>query len=294
MPRPDHTFLLLRRQNPDGTSADWAVAVIDGGLWVRHGKTGAAMPAEEIPRKSWTAQSAWEEADKRRRTKQQNKPYEIQGLSRFSAEDRLEIVTEDKMATVPVHTSPAKTDPLTGLPVNESPAPSDTPARPSRRDASLFWDITASNWTDLATLMERALDQLKGKVDATLTWANREGLPTAVPMVGNWSLDFPTHKGLGPVRHAGRLQGSENVAALLYMLTLRQLAEAEPERDVLVNLADRNGKDISANLREEDPLFQAFGSTLLEIERTAEDIGIVPKILRLAEIHVEEQPDMWF
>lgn len=257
-------WLLARLSRADGTSKDWAIAVIGGEVFVRHGKTGADMPKKQVDRRGRPPLSD----AKRRLQEQLEQGYDILGLCTFGADRKATGLASDLAAEIPVNEeSAAKAQPL--------------------KDADVFFEITAVSWQRLFEVMETAVALLGDHYECR--WSTREGLPTAVPVIEGWSPAFDGHAGIGKVRHAGALRRVNGVAALLFVLTMRTVAS----EDVTVKVVKADGSDIGKNLRKEEALLSTFESSVDLIEEAAEHAGLIPKRIKLSKVDTG-QADYWF
>lgn len=260
-------WLLARYNRSDGTSKDWAVAVIGGDLFVRFGKTGQAMQKKPIAKSSWKSSGAAAEG-RRRLWEQTEQGYEILGTCTFGAD--------------------GKATDLQSNPAAEIPAAEEVTSRPATmKDADIFFEITAVSWQRLFEVMEVAVGRLSDHYECR--WSTREGIPTGVPVIEGWTPAFDGHTGIGRVRHAGSLRRANGVGALLFLLTMRMVASA----DVTVNVVKADGGTIDKDLRKEAALLATFESSVDLITPAAEDAGLIPKRIRLSQIDTG-QADYWF
>ncbi|MBB3268323.1 hypothetical protein FHW79_005998 [Azospirillum sp. OGB3] len=260
-------WLLARFNRSDGTSKDWAIAVIGGELFVRFGTTGQAMQKKAIAKSSWKSSGAAAEG-RRRLWEQSEQGYEVLGTCTFGTDGK----------ATDLHSSPAAE-----IPVAEEATSGPTPMK----DADIFFEITAVSWQRLFEVMEEAVERLSDHYECR--WSTREGLPTGVPVIEGWTPAFDGHTGVGKVRHAGSLRRANGVAALLFLLTMRLLTSS----DVTVNVVKADGGDIGKDLRKEAALLATFESSVDLITPAAEEAGLIPKRIRLSQIDTG-QADYWF
>jgi len=258
-------WLLARLTRGDGSSKDWAIAVIGGEVFIRHGKTADAMPKKQVDRKGRQPLSD----AKRRLQEQWDQGYEVLGTCSFGADRRVTDLQNDDAAEIPViDEAGVKAQPL--------------------KDADVFFEINAVSWQRLYEVMEAAVGLLATHYDCR--WSTREGLPTGVPVIEGWTPAFEGITGLGKVRHAGSLRRANGVAALLFLLTMRHLTSSP---DVTVQVVKADGGDIGKDLRKEEALLMTFESSVELITGAAEEVGLIPKRVKLSNFDTDRS-DYWF
>lgn len=272
-------WLYCLQNNADGTpKREWAVTVKDKRLFVRFNSQngnsyGMPMPVREIEQASWTLSSAWNQAKAMVETKGED-GYQTVGTCTFDAANRPLNVTADPSAMVPVSDGAPSGGDLS-IPQRAAPSP------------LLFWDVQADAWAHLKRAMDEAVARCEGHI--AVSWTAAGTLPSGIPKIGSWLFDLSRHKGV-KVRQAGKVPAGSSVNTFLFLLVLRETAEAQ---QVTLELSDKDGREIGFKLREEADLLQSFGTTLEEIRGVAEELALVAKIVRLAEM-TTKQDDCWF
>ncbi|WP_207462124.1 hypothetical protein [Azospirillum sp. SYSU D00513] len=260
----EQRYLLARFTRANGSSKDWAIAVIDGEVYVRHGKTEASMPRKQLDRKGLPALS-----DARRRLQEQiDQVYDVLGTCTFDAEGKVGRIDHDRHAEIPVHA--------------DQPAS----ARP-QGEADIYFEVKSASWQALFAVMEAAYERLSPHYECR--WVTRQGVPTGVPKIEGWTLTFDGHNGTGQVRHSGSLRRVNGVGALLFLLTMRHLASDGVE----VRVVKADGGEIAKDLRKEESLLSTFESSVELVTAAAEDAGLIPKRIKLSQVDTG-QADYWF
>lgn len=272
-------WLYCLQNDVDGTAKrEWAVTVKEKRLFVRFNSRnaksfGMPMPVREIEQASWTLSSAWNQAKAMVQAKGED-GYQTVGTCTFDAANRPVNVTADASAMVPVADGAPS-----GGDISIAQRPTSSPL--------LFWDVQADAWAHLKQAMDEAVARCAGHI--AVSWAAVGTLPSGIPKIGPWLFDLSRHKGV-KVKQAGKVPAGSSVNTLLFLLVLRETAEAQ---QVTLELSDKDGREIGFKLREETEIVQSFGSTLEEIRGVAEELSLIAKIVRLAEM-TTKQDDCWF
>ncbi|WP_448205417.1 hypothetical protein [Azospirillum sp. sgz302134] len=261
------SYLLLRHDNGDGTSKDWAVAVIGEAVVVRFGKTGAAMQQREIPRSSWKAPSAKGEADRRIR-EQDDQGYVTIGTCRFDAKGQVLDVETNPSPDNWVHTIERKAG--------------------ERRKAErlFFFEIKAASWRAMAFVLDPVVRSLQGPFK--ITFVGREGLPQAAPVIDGWPLRFDGHSGTGAVNVSGTIDRGAAPGALVFLLALRAEAKNSTlhtgESAVDITIVDATGDPVEPTIKGVQTALGVFGTDTFDTHRTLlTDIGVIPQVVLLGD-----------
>lgn len=257
---------LLRKDNGDGTSKDWAAAVVTepisanagnrAAVVVWFGPTGGTLQYRRIPPARWRTSSADEEVRKRYAEKQA-KGYVLAGAG--DVEDDLSL-----KVLAPGH-------------------PADPSAVPVPRKV-VYYEVFISRST------QRTREQIAGDYLATIrrlageiAGASIDGAVLAV-RIGTWSM----HIGTQGVRCAGQIDPRHGLEPLLFLMALKRSAPPGVE----VNLARDDQVEVSHQALAEEEVLSWFDTTPDEIAPLAARLGLVVSIVDKTQ--AANQPDFYF
>lgn len=252
---------LLRKDNGDGTSKDWAahaVAMPNGDeLVVWFGRTGTPMQKRIIPRNRWRALSLTEELALRYMEKER-KGYVEMGRCCIGDDGTLRMSSG-------------------GAAGNSATAPPELPK-------VVYFELRPDSGgkTDSEGLFRefmRVACRLASELGGTTANAGRSSLLS----VGLWSMTITPR-----LKVAGEVRPEHGPEPFLFLLALKKTA---PE-GIEVSLARDDGSDVPAGLVGAREILDWFGKTATEAASLAEQLGLVVPIVDKAK--AANEPDFYF
>lgn len=255
-------FELYRFHHPGGGAKDWAIALIDGAIDVRYGASGTALRGGQVKSRNIDNQ-----AELNRRVSQKLR----EGYQRVGPI----IVYEDgRWENVPT--------------ASEEPQPQ------AARDAEdqVYFEIRAtaeSSIAEFTAVCREACGRLRAAgVTAVEVQETGEAL---VFRIGRWSFEVAEAASMNPnawLRRTrtggGRIEVDEGVYPFLFLVYLKRHAP----RECAVNLAWKDGVDVTDRLHHEAGVLALFGATLEGIRPVAVALGLADERIDLARIGSDE------
>jgi len=255
-------FELYRFHHPGGGTKDWAIALIDGEIDVRYGATGAALRGGRVKSRYTDNQ-----AELNRRVSQKLK----EGYQRVGPI----VVFEDGRW-------------------ESAPAGREEPEPKANSDAEdkVFFEIRASA-ESAVTGFTATCHEVCGKLrEAGVTGVDVQRTSEAqVFRIGRWSFEVADGASMNPnalLRSnrtgGGRIQAEDGVYPFLFLAYLKRQAPRELE----VNLAWKDGIEVTDRLHHEADVLALFGTTLDGIRPVAVALGLAEERIDLASIGSDE------
>lgn len=258
-------YELYRYDHPGGGSKDWAIAVIDGAVDTRYGKTGTRLQGGLVDR-----HFADNQAEVRRR---------ITGKVRKGYRHIGSVVIYEDGST-------------------ESVPPADperTPkAAPKQEDVDkLYFEIRLRGeavWSELLSRCREACDILEAA--GVMVSRKLNGEFNAMFAIGGWPFEVADRSAgnrntlsRSTLEGAGHLRPAEGVYPLLFLMYLKRFAS---ERTYEVGLAFKDGIEVTEQLHHEQDVLAMFGVSLDDIRPVAVALGLAEEEIDLASIGSEE------
>lgn len=259
-----HNVILLRKDNGDGTSKDWAAAEVPEtssngvSVVVWFGPTGGTLQYRKIPPERWKSSSSAVEV-RTRYAEKQAKGYVAIGSCHI----------EDDLS----------------LEIGEAVNPIEAPSAPAPKKL-VYYEVFISRRTqrtreqimnDYMAMIRRLVSEIEG--------ARLDGAVFAV-RIGAWSMHVDI--GTRGTKCAGQIDPQHGVRPLLFLMALKKAAP----KGVEVNLARDDQVEISHHALCEEEVLSWFETTPDEIAVLAEKLGLVMSIVD--QTRATGQPDFYF
>lgn len=256
-------YELYRYAHADGTSKDWAIALIDGAVDTRFGKTGAPLQGGPVERRL-----AGPHAEVRRRIDQKlSKGYRRVG----------EVVMYE--------------DGTWELAEKASPTPVPAPEKEADRAYFEIRLLDAGAWSVFLARCQEACRTLSASgvpVKSALTGDKFN----AAFAVGDWPLEVADRSAgsrntvsRSTREGAGHVLAREGVYPLLFLLYLKRFAS---EHTYEVGVAVKDGIEVTEKLHHEQDVLAMFGVSLDDIRPIAVALGLAEEKIDLASVGSEE------
>lgn len=251
---------LLRKDNGDGTSKDWAahsVATPNGDeLVVWFGRTGTPMQKRIIPRNRWRALSLTEELALRYMEKER-KGYVEMGRCCIDDDGTLRMSGG-------------------GAAGNSATAPPEMPK-------VVYFELRPDSGGKASDRLFREFMRVACGLVSILGGTTLNAGCSSLLSVGSWSMTITPR-----LKIAGEVKPEHGTEPFLFLLALKKVV---PE-GIEVNLARDDGSEVPAGLAGAREILSWFGKTATEAATLAEQLGLVVPIVDKAK--AANEPDFYF
>lgn len=245
----------------DGTSKDWAITIIDGAVDTRFGKTGAALTGAAVEQRF----ADCNDEVKRRVDEKIRKGYRFVDT----------VIVYDDGTVEPTQASMA--------------------AKPEKREEvdKVYFEIrlhTSDAWQEfLAHCQDACQIMSKTGIESQCAVADQSN---ARITVSDWPLHLAARAtgqrntlSVSTLDGAGHVHKNEGVYPLLFLMYLKRLAS---ERTYTVELAVKDGIEVTEKLHHEQDVLALFGVRLDDIRPLAVVLGLAEEDIDLASLGTEE------
>lgn len=255
-----NNVLLLRKDNGNGTSKDWAAAAVPASnglvLTVWFGRSGRPLQIRAIPLGRWRQALITDEIRHRYREK-------------------------EREGYVAIGDCGIEDDGTVRMSGNRSVDDQIPASQPASEPKKVVYFEIQRNRERIAVVDEflRVVRELLPKVGGTL---QGDGVSFTLT-IGSWSVALDQR-----LKAAGMVKPEHGACPLLFLMTLKK---SVPD-GVTVNLARDDGIEVSNRLLSEKDVLVWFGKTVEEVAGLAERLGLVVSIVDRAK--VANEPDFYF
>ncbi len=252
--------MLLRKDNGNGTSKDWAAAAVAEAegtiLTVWFGRSGRPLQMRTVPPTRWSQ-------------------------ARMTDEIRNRYQQKEREGYVPVGNCAIEDD---GTVRMNGAGSSDNPRAAvklgTEAEQILYFEIQRKRGrVDVVHEFMQLVRQLAPKVGGIL---QGDGVSFTLT-IGSWSVALDPR-----LKVAGAVKLEHGVAPFLFLLALKKSAP----QGVEVNVARDDGIEVSSRLLSEKDVLSWFGKTMEETASLAEQLGLITSIIDKAK--AADQPDFYF